>query len=38
MLRGIDSARMNAAAEDLAATILGLDGKVLKRLSPGMTA
>ena len=38
VLRGIDSARMNDAAEELSAAILGLDGKVLKRLSPGMTS
>ena len=38
VLRGIDSARMNDAAEELSTTILSLNGKVLKRLSPGMTS
>ena len=38
VLRGIDSARMNNAAEELSATILSLNGKVLKRLSPGMAS
>lgn len=38
VLRGIDGARMNDAAEELSAAILGLNGKVLKRLSPGITS
>ena len=34
VLRGTDGARMNAAAEELAETIVRLNGKVLNRLSP----
>ena len=34
VLRGTDGARMNAAADELAETILRLNGKVLNRLSP----